>query len=750
MAAREIDVTEIKSAKIATDMDATQSKNEKEQTTRSLEEEELNAKSFTSALREKYCFDNYTPSGSCIIQFHSKASKDGSKAELSHLRNVDLSATGLVCAGLPNDGLASLCPNIVDLNISWNNLDAWNKILPILYQLPYLQYVNLSGNQIISHQQYLDELEKPLESIQNLVLNHTNISLEEVLKLTRILPSLKELHICNNGYRELCCIEDNTLKNIECLRANNNQLKSWSEVWKLRHLMNLQSLILSGNPLQDVFYDHQCCENETACNDNDSTASRDSGNNTLQDRDTSNNDSTTSQDNGNNTLQDRDTSNNDSTASQDNGNNTLQDRDTSNNQGCDQNDIFAQPGCSSALQTSENKTTIPETDILTSEAAVRVSSSQPQPIAASQHKSCDTIHRSEVQSEILEACQNVVSDLFNTACENSLIDSENMEQNYFESVEREDEEGQNSQSQKSQSTSDDSDFNSSENTSSSLSDVKSVKTKRGCDDDSERNRQRYDSLQSEDGGEVTTRLNQPSTIEEEGQKTEGEGINKLCKPFRKLHTLCLTETKVDHWKHLQALTQFPVLKSVRLKDTGLYCDAKEKDRRLLLLASLPNIQIFNGSEVTSTERETSERFFIRHYLDHDESEKPGRVEQLENKHGKLSKVVDVFIGGKFNANPTATVVFYHNDRKLLTQKLNLKDTVHKLFRFVKRKVNMHVCAFNLYHFPCGSGHDFKTDLGEFPEKEELFISYLPLSRFNIYDGDEIHIESPKSWDTASH
>ncbi|KAK6188815.1 hypothetical protein SNE40_004914 [Patella caerulea] len=702
MAAREKDdVTEIKSRGIATDIDATQSLKEKEQTTsRSSDEdeEELNAISFTSALREKYCFDNYTPSGSCIIQFlhsiNSKACKDGSEAELSHLINVDLSSIGLVCAGLPHGGLESLCPNIVDLDISWNNLDTWNKILPILYQLPYLQYVNLTGNQIHSHQKYLDELEKPLESIQNLVLNHTNIALEEVLKLTTILPSLEELHICNNGYSELCHIEDDTLKNIECLRANNNQLQSWSEVWKLRHLKNLKSLILSGNPLQDVFYDHQCCDNETSRDDNDSMALRD------------------------------------------NGNNTLQDRDVSNNQGCDQNDISTdQHDRSSTLQESENKTTIPNTDSLTCDETVRVSPGQPQPIAVSELKTCDTIHRSEIQSEIFEASQNVVNDLFNTVSENSLNDSEDMEQNYFESVER----GQSSQSQKSESTSDDSDFNSSENTSSSLSDIKSVKMKRGCDDDSERNRQRYDSLQSEDGRDVTARLNQPPTIE--GPEME-EGMSKSCKPFRKLHTLCLTETKVDHWKHLQALTEFPVLKSVRIKDTGLYCDVNKDDRRLLLLASLPNVQIFNGSEVTSTERETSEIFYIRHYLDHDESEKPCRVEQLENKHGKLSKVVDVFIGGKYRAHPIAT--FYHNNRKLFTHKLNVKNTVDKLFRFLQKKLDMNSCAFKLYHFPCGPGHDFKTDLGEFPEMEELFISSLPLSRFNIYDGDEIHIESRES------
>jgi hypothetical protein len=42
--------------------------------------------------------------------------------------------------------------------------------------------------------------------------------------------------------------------------------------------------------------------------------------------------------------------------------------------------------------------------------------------------------------------------------------------------------------------------------------------------------------------------------------------------------------------------------------------------------------MLNGSEVSFTEREKAERYFLRHFLDRDE--KPPRYEELEKKHGE--------------------------------------------------------------------------------------------------------------------
>jgi len=46
---------------------------------------------------------------------------------------------------------------------------------------------------------------KSLPQIENLVLNGTRVDWPSVLQLARLLPALKELHICANG-RPLCAI----------------------------------------------------------------------------------------------------------------------------------------------------------------------------------------------------------------------------------------------------------------------------------------------------------------------------------------------------------------------------------------------------------------------------------------------------------------------------------------------------------------------------------------------------------------
>ena len=49
-------------------------------------------------------------------------------------------------AGIPAGGLKTLCPNVVDLDLSSNLLDNWLDALNIMAGLPHLKFVNLSSN----------------------------------------------------------------------------------------------------------------------------------------------------------------------------------------------------------------------------------------------------------------------------------------------------------------------------------------------------------------------------------------------------------------------------------------------------------------------------------------------------------------------------------------------------------------------------------------------------------------------------
>ncbi|KAJ8321608.1 hypothetical protein KUTeg_000079 [Tegillarca granosa] len=164
-------------------------------------------KSFTEALKEKYCtlMDNYNCTSGFIIDIvlTGMPKKTNSDAELDFLRNVVLSCKGVSCAGLPHGGLSSLCPNVVDLDLSSNLLDDWEESLTIMSQLPCLKFVNLSRNILINKENFLQKWQKPLPQIENLVLNQTGVPWEDIVTLSHHIPSLRELHICDNETKEV-------------------------------------------------------------------------------------------------------------------------------------------------------------------------------------------------------------------------------------------------------------------------------------------------------------------------------------------------------------------------------------------------------------------------------------------------------------------------------------------------------------------------------------------------------------------
>lgn len=217
-------------------------------------------KSFTDALREKYgsgdedC--NFVVAGVVInLVVGRSPSKNGSTAEFAHLRNVVLSQYAIDHAGLPSQGLGSLCPNVVDLDLSSNTLDDWADVLPILAQLPSLKFVNLSHNKLQNHNNFVQNWRLPLSTIENIVLNSTNTNWEDALCLAQHLPALKDLYLCKNGYTHLDCNNLDKLHKVENMWLNDNHITCWTEIWKLSPLMSLKSLFLSGNPVNAVFYD---------------------------------------------------------------------------------------------------------------------------------------------------------------------------------------------------------------------------------------------------------------------------------------------------------------------------------------------------------------------------------------------------------------------------------------------------------------------------------------------------------------
>lgn len=116
--------------------------------------------------------------------------------------------------------------------------------------------------------------------------------------------------------------------------------------------------------------------------------------------------------------------------------------------------------------------------------------------------------------------------------------------------------------------------------------------------------------------------------------------------FRRLKFLNLNSTLLSTWDDIERLAKFPDLQRLRIQVLALsWCvyggvhvavlfqgcplwdsnEYTEHERRQLLIARLPNVQMLNGGgNIEHDEREDAERAFIRYYIDKPESDRPDR------------------------------------------------------------------------------------------------------------------------------
>ena len=110
-----------------------------------------------------------------------------------------------------------------------------------------------------------------------------------------------------------------------------------------------------------------------------------------------------------------------------------------------------------------------------------------------------------------------------------------------------------------------------------------------------------------------------------------------------LATLNISTTKVSSWAEVDRIRAFPALTELRLQHCPVVSDLTAHERRMMLVARLPNIKILNGGDVIpANEREDAERGFIRFYNDGVEAEnRPERYHELVRVHGDLDPLVNI-------------------------------------------------------------------------------------------------------------
>ncbi|XP_062053196.1 tubulin-specific chaperone cofactor E-like protein isoform X1 [Lepus europaeus] len=236
-----------------------------------------------------------------------------------------------------------------------------------------------------------------------------------------------------------------------------------------------------------------------------------------------------------------------------------------------------------------------------------------------------------------------------------------------------------------------------------------------------------------------------------------EPDDSLARLFPNLRSISLHKSGLQSWEDIDKLNSFPKLEEVRLLGIPLLQPYTTEERRKLVVARLPSVSKLNGSVVTDGEREDSERFFIRYYVDVPQEEVPfstwhqikvhlhslacrhavsqhhllkrpffPQYHELITKYGKLEPLAEVDL----RPQSSAKVEVHFNDQ-VEEMSIRLDQTVAELKKQLKTLVQLPTSNMLLYYF------DHEAPFGP----EEMKYSSRALHSFGIRDGDKIYVES---------
>ena len=116
-----------------------------------------------------------------------------------------------------------------------------------------------------------------------------------------------------------------------------------------------------------------------------------------------------------------------------------------------------------------------------------------------------------------------------------------------------------------------------------------------------------------------------------------------------LQSLNVSITKISNWDEVEKLRQFSGLNDLRIQGCPFLDEFTRKEKRMMLVARLPNISVLNGGDmITRIEREDAERAFIRYFLDTPDQLRPARWQELVDVHGLLDPLVNIDLSPDMN------------------------------------------------------------------------------------------------------
>eukprot|EP00117_Sycon_ciliatum_P008469 scpid53644/ scgid2374/ Tubulin-specific chaperone E; Tubulin-folding cofactor E len=215
-------------------------------------------------LRRRYLEDSdvgkvesFTLDSGVVVSALGTEVEQANTEDLLAVKAAYMHGTEVSCCGDAEE-LAALKPNFLKLvDLSNTLLTQWSEVAAIAQCLPRLQNLELSDN-ILESPAIASSLASSLSRVTSLHLNRAGVDWDQIVCLAEMLPSLEQLHLCQNSISKLqsnSSALDAPVAGFQALRLLNlelNAISDWTEIARLRSLPRLQRLILNDNKLTDV------------------------------------------------------------------------------------------------------------------------------------------------------------------------------------------------------------------------------------------------------------------------------------------------------------------------------------------------------------------------------------------------------------------------------------------------------------------------------------------------------------------
>jgi len=195
-----------------------------------------------------------------------------------------------------------------------------------------------------------------------------------------------------------------------------------------------------------------------------------------------------------------------------------------------------------------------------------------------------------------------------------------------------------------------------------------------------------------------------------------------------LTSLNVSTTKINSWQEVEKLRRFPGLNDLRIQGCPFLDELNRKEKRAMLVARLPNVKVLNGGDmITKTEREDSERAFIRFFLDTPEQARPERWQELVEVHGILDPLVNIDLSPDVNVK----VCLYFKD-ECREEKISVRQTVKQFKQTLHGYFGLAPANMRLWYYD--------QEMTKIAGPEEMKFTNKELYTYNVIEGDYFVID----------